>query len=189
MMKWISGIFFGLFMLTICWADGVQTTAVEHNICPQQRPQLCTMDYQPVCAQTQDKTNKTYANGCNACAEQQVVSYSLGACPAYTLSANEVRQLFSDHSYEAHIPSRKITMTVYVDPDGTMRGMQAGHKFTSNWLVNEQGEICVSYRDKNNCRFIMHEDGQYKKYKIDAQGNKNVLVIYRNFSPGNVYHY
>lgn len=164
-------------------------TTINPTVCPEERPMICTMDYTPVCGSGKDNSLKTYSNACAACANPEVVSHVPNACPARILSADEVRKLFSGNTYEAIIPSRKITMTVYVDPDGTMRGMQAGHKFSSKWQINEQGEICVSYRDKMSCRLVMEEEGRYKKYKINEQGKKVVLVIYQSFSSGNVHNY
>ena len=106
-----------------------------------------------------------------------------------TLSAKEVNKLFIGNTYEATIPSRNLTMTVYVDPDGTLRGMQGGHKFMSKWTINEQGQICISYKEKKSCRIVMEDNGVYKKYKINEQGEKIVLVIYQSFTPGNVHNY
>ncbi|MCU7835750.1 MAG: hypothetical protein KZQ83_10945 [gamma proteobacterium symbiont of Taylorina sp.] len=105
------------------------------------------------------------------------------------LTADEVTHLFSGNSYAAIIPSRNIKMTVFVDPNGTLRGMQAGHKFNSKWMVNESGEICVSYKERMSCRLVMEDNGQYKKYKINEQGEKVVLVIYQSFTAGNSYNY
>lgn len=103
------------------------------------------------------------------------------------LDAEAVTQLFSGNTYEANLPGRGLTMTVYADPDGTMKGMQNGKKFITHWKVNEQGEICVSYRDKTNCRPIVEENGLYKKYKLDEYGNKTILVVYEKFTPGNIH--
>ncbi len=106
-----------------------------------------------------------------------------------TLTTAEVTQLFSGNTYAATIPSRNIQMTVFVDPNGTLRGMQAGHKFTSKWENNDKDEICVSYKERLSCRYVMEEKGIYKKYKINEQGEKVVLVIYQSFTPGNVHNY
>lgn len=105
------------------------------------------------------------------------------------LSADEVSQLFSGKTYEARIPSRNIHMTVYADPNGTMTGMQSGHKFTSKWTISEKGEICVSYKDKMNCRMVMEDGGVYKKYKLNDKGEKIVLVVYQAFSLGNIHNF
>ncbi len=50
------------------------------TICPEPRPQICTMDYRPVCAQLGDGTFKTYSNGCTACTDPIVTGYREGAC-------------------------------------------------------------------------------------------------------------
>lgn len=59
--------------------------------CTYPRPQICTMDYAPVCAKRdsevrcvtapcQTTEKKTYANACSACANPAVKSYILGKC-------------------------------------------------------------------------------------------------------------
>lgn len=178
-----------LISVIVIFSNANASESVKSIICPEKRPMVCTMDYRPVCGLSHDKSVKTYSNACTACSSPKVISHVPQACPARILSAKEVSQLFSGNTYEAVIPSRKLTMTVYVDPDGTMRGMQSGHKFTSKWSVSDKGEVCVSYRDKMNCRFVMEEEGRYKKYKINEQGKKQVLVIYQSFAPGNIHNY
>lgn len=63
----------------------------EPIICPEPRPQICTYDYNPVCA-TRDTGMRcvttpcpstedvTYSNGCTACSDQSVISYRPGRC-------------------------------------------------------------------------------------------------------------
>ena len=48
--------------------------------CEPPRPRVCTMAYEPVCAALLAGTQKTYASGCNACADIAVASYVDGAC-------------------------------------------------------------------------------------------------------------
>ena len=55
-------------------ADGTQ-------VCEDPRPQVCTMDYRPVCGNLADGSRKTYSNGCGACGDAAVVSWTEGACP------------------------------------------------------------------------------------------------------------
>ena len=57
------------------------TTAADVTLCEMPRPQVCTMDYRPVCATLKDDSRKTYANGCGACADEAVVSWVENACP------------------------------------------------------------------------------------------------------------
>ena len=49
-------------------------------ICTEPRPQVCTMDYNPVCGQLQDGSFKTYSNGCGSCSDSAVVGYREGEC-------------------------------------------------------------------------------------------------------------
>ena len=48
--------------------------------CEEPRPEVCTRDYRPVCAEVADGTSRTYANGCDACADTTVQAYRPGAC-------------------------------------------------------------------------------------------------------------
>lgn len=59
-----------------------KTAAAEGaTVCKDPRPQVCTMDYAPVCATLQSGSVKTYPNGCGACADASVKSWVADACP------------------------------------------------------------------------------------------------------------
>jgi hypothetical protein len=80
--------------ITSC-ASKSQTTAATpatgYKQCPDQRSQICTREYLPVCA-TRDtgvrcvttpcpsSEQKTYSNGCTACADEKVLGYIANAC-------------------------------------------------------------------------------------------------------------
>ncbi len=63
----------------------------DFKACPEQRPQICTREYMPVCA-TRDtgvrcvttpcpsSEQKTYSNGCESCADKKVLGYISNAC-------------------------------------------------------------------------------------------------------------
>ena len=53
----------------------------ENTQCPDPRPQVCTMEYAPVCAVLVSGGSKEYASPCNACADDQVVGHQMGSCP------------------------------------------------------------------------------------------------------------
>lgn len=57
-----------------------ETSQVAFVKCPETRPEMCTMDYDPVCGHLSDGSMKTYPNGCNACSDSNVVSYTQGEC-------------------------------------------------------------------------------------------------------------
>lgn len=48
--------------------------------CPEVRPELCTMDYNPVCGSLYDGSFKTFTNGCGACSDPNVRGYSPDEC-------------------------------------------------------------------------------------------------------------
>lgn len=49
--------------------------------CAPQRPEVCTMIYQPVCAILAEETSqRQYSSPCNACADDRVVAYREGTC-------------------------------------------------------------------------------------------------------------
>ena len=65
-----------------------QSTPVETPVsprpvlvaCEEPRPQVCTMQYDPVCGFTGDIQYKTYSNACSACSDASVSGHSPGAC-------------------------------------------------------------------------------------------------------------
>lgn len=69
--------------------------AIEHNeetrkplpalptytvACPDERPQICTQEYLPVCATTDDLHQITLGNACTACGNEAVLGYTKGEC-------------------------------------------------------------------------------------------------------------
>ena len=59
-----------------------QADKVELTVCPEARPQICTMEYMPVCGSNSNGTSKTYGNACSACGDVEVAGYVVGACEA-----------------------------------------------------------------------------------------------------------
>jgi hypothetical protein len=52
----------------------------QPDVCEDPRPQVCTMIYAPVCATHADGRRETHASGCNACADETVLTYIDGTC-------------------------------------------------------------------------------------------------------------
>jgi len=48
--------------------------------CTDPRPQVCTMEYAPVCADLVTGGRKQYSSACNACADDAVSGYLNGEC-------------------------------------------------------------------------------------------------------------
>ena len=49
--------------------------------CPSERPEVCTMIYDPVCAVDNTGKSATFSSACTACSHQEHVGYELGECP------------------------------------------------------------------------------------------------------------
>ena len=86
-MKLIAGITISLLLTAFmsgCEANNPKITskniATELILCPEKRPQICTREYRPVCAQHKDGSFKTYSSECTACANPNVVGYRNDAC-------------------------------------------------------------------------------------------------------------
>jgi hypothetical protein len=48
--------------------------------CTEPRPEICTQEYLPVCAKLKNGAKQTYASGCVACSDANVVSYRPDPC-------------------------------------------------------------------------------------------------------------
>ena len=60
--------------------------------CSEPRPQVCTMEYNPVCATLWDGATKQYSSPCNACAHDAVASYLADVCPSPDSAAATIRR-------------------------------------------------------------------------------------------------
>lgn len=80
-----------LLLASACATQNAGQMPADAVRCTEPRPQICTMDYTPVCATRVDAIRcvttpcpstemATYANGCGACADATVTYYQPGAC-------------------------------------------------------------------------------------------------------------
>jgi hypothetical protein len=69
-------------MLAACASQRGPASAADpaETICVEPRPQVCTMDYRPVCARLESGEMRTYSNACGACADAGVIAHLPGAC-------------------------------------------------------------------------------------------------------------
>ena len=81
--KFISTItLFMAMMLSACVSTTIEDKSDAPKLakCPEERPEMCTMQYDPVCAKLIDNTLQTFSNSCSACADKQSVAYLQGEC-------------------------------------------------------------------------------------------------------------
>jgi len=85
--------FVSLFVIACSDEQPMEIEVVAQTVteCTNPRPEMCTMDYRPVCAtkdtgvrcatQPCDSTEMaTYSNGCSACSDSAVLSYVSDEC-------------------------------------------------------------------------------------------------------------
>jgi len=89
--KVIILILAGCLLLVSCTTHRIEQIPLNAVQCTDPRPQICTMDYTPVCA-TRDNVTRcaktpcestetaTYANACTACADPAVMYHLPAAC-------------------------------------------------------------------------------------------------------------
>ncbi len=71
----VSGI-----LLTACSYSNSKPDYSGLTLCPEERPQVCTYEYNPVCATLKDGSTKTGSTGCTVCSDPEVVGYTMGKC-------------------------------------------------------------------------------------------------------------
>ncbi len=67
--------------LCACNSAPEDVTNIDYTMCKDPRPEVCTMDYNPVCGLRSDGTEiKTFGNACTACSEKETIEYKTGEC-------------------------------------------------------------------------------------------------------------
>ncbi len=54
--------------------------ALDLILCEEPRPQICTREYNPVCATLKNGSAKTHSTACTSCSDSAVVGYKMGEC-------------------------------------------------------------------------------------------------------------
>lgn len=68
-----------LSAISACSASPPIAETPPHQ-CEDPRPQVCTLEYAPVCALRGEGEWREYSNGCGACADPEVSGYRDGPC-------------------------------------------------------------------------------------------------------------
>jgi hypothetical protein len=48
--------------------------------CTDPRPEICPMNWKPVCGYYSDQSVKTFSNACSACSDKKIVAYTENQC-------------------------------------------------------------------------------------------------------------
>lgn len=105
--------------------------------------------------------------------------------PAETLGPTAVRVLFFDQTVESRNARGDVSLTYYA-PNGTLKQTRAGEVRTGSWSVRKDGRICLAMGgEQRQCRFVLKEQNQYKKFTVSKSGKVKPVVTYLSFQPGN----
>jgi hypothetical protein len=52
----------------------------DMTLCSNPRPEVCTMEYDPVCGYSVNDESRNYASACSACSDITVIGYLPGEC-------------------------------------------------------------------------------------------------------------
>lgn len=69
-----------LMVLVISACQSVAEKPANFIDCPEQRAQVCTMIYAPVCALEKDGRYTSYSSACTACSHKEITGYQPGIC-------------------------------------------------------------------------------------------------------------
>lgn len=105
--------------------------------------------------------------------------------PTGTLSASQVKKLFSGRTVESVTVNKGRTSLSYYNANGNLEQRRNGKIRYGKWRVTDTGRICLQMENlKEKCRIIVNKDGEYRKYIVKKSGRHSHSVTYRNFMPG-----
>jgi hypothetical protein len=94
------------------------------------------------------------------------------------LSADEVKALFTDKTFDGYQEQKGFDFKVYSAPDGTHNLIKKGKNKQKSWSVNDDGEHCVNSR----CSKVKDAgNGEYHKINNDGEHTHTLT----NFRDGN----
>ncbi len=75
-------------LFSVACVDSARQEVIEERtssgtdliLCDEPRPQICTREYNPVCAILNDGHKDTRSTGCTACSDSAVSGYRMGEC-------------------------------------------------------------------------------------------------------------
>ena len=74
-----------VFFSVLAYAHTPSAKKKVITYCKEPRPQMCTMDYTPVCALVDKTAVKTFGNACGACSNNNVSAYIANECQVDSL--------------------------------------------------------------------------------------------------------
>lgn len=101
------------------------------------------------------------------------------------LQGDEVQDLFSGKTVESFNVISGSTSFTYYDGSGRLLQERYWVKRNGRWMINAQGQICLSIEEKApKCRHVFRKGNKYYKYRLDSQGELEKVIRYRQFIDG-----
>jgi hypothetical protein len=114
---------------------------------------------------------------------------SFSAMADTELNSSEIRQLFSGNTPDAYSELKKVSVSLFYDNNGEVRGKFSNGKIgATKWWVKDIGQIYLKVKVGDLCFVVVERDGRYQKHLI--KGDEHILAFSaETFSAGNVNHY
>ncbi len=107
----------------------------------------------------------------------------------HTLSAQEVRALFSNRTVRGFHHRTQKSFFSYYEASGVFRSRRDGEALrTGTWRVHDDGIFCVRWDDEGEdyCRLVLRDSkGRYRKVRVKPGGGQVVKVSFESFVAGN----
>lgn len=106
------------------------------------------------------------------------------------LSAEQIRDLFSNSSVSAYNNLKDAPVSLYYDANGEVRGIfSTGKKGLTQWWVKDNDQICLKGKEGDLCFIVVEKDGQYEKHLVKADGALMLAFSMEKFIKGNINDY
>ncbi|MDH3401689.1 MAG: SgcJ/EcaC family oxidoreductase, partial [Chromatiales bacterium] len=199
-------VLLGLF--ACLFAAGCSATALDKAteaeldvVCQDPRPQMCTMDYRPVCGLRDTGIRcvttpcpstewKTYSNGCTACSDAQVFGYVIGECSGgETASRNIDDQVWAVISRTVEEDDIQGMAAVY-HPDAVLvseKGTVPIADQLGKWGRDMEAQKLAGTRASVQFKFDLRQDGpetafQTGVFRYSTRGqSESEQVVYVRF--------
>ena len=105
--------------------------------------------------------------------------------PDGTLTADEVRALFSGKTVKSVTFSKGRVSDIYYGQGGELRQVRNDEVRAGTWKVKNNGRLCMKIAEgKKRCRIIVRTGSNYVKYVVRNDGNHEPVVRYISFEKG-----
>lgn len=106
--------------------------------------------------------------------------------PAGTLSAKQIKQLFTSRTVSAYsVDGKEQEMVIYFGRFGKVQQAKKGFQEDGKWRVRKDARLCVELKGAPRaCRIIVKNDKEYRQYVVKKDGKHKHELTYVEFRKG-----